>query len=116
MGPSAAMHQPNLRRRSGGDMLPVATRVMWALIIAAGLVTLGFTFYPEWARLSSMKSDLAAQQERLADLKKKTADHDQEVKLLQTDPQYLEIIARDKLDLMKEGETIFRLSNTQPHS
>jgi cell division protein FtsB len=97
-------------------MLPVATRVIWALIFAAGLMTLGFTFYPEWARLASMKSDLASQEERLADLKKKTADHDQEVKLLQTDPQYLEIIARDKLDLMKEGETIFRLSSTQPHS
>ena len=63
-----------------------------------------------------MKCDLALQQERLAQLKKKTAEHDQEVKLLQTDPQYLEIIARDKLDLMKDGETIFRLSNSKPRS
>ena len=113
---SAAIHQPNVRRRSGGEILPVAMRVMWALIIAAGLVTLGFTFYPEWARLASMKSDLAAQQERLAELKKSATQHDQEVKLLQNDPQYLEIIAREKLDLMKNGETIFRLNNTQPRS
>ena len=113
---SAAMHQTNVRRRSGGEFFPVATRVMWALIIVAGLLTLGFSFYPEWARLSSMKKDLAAQQERLADLKKRNSEHDREVKLLQTDPQYLEIIAREKLDLMKEGETIFRLSNAQPRS
>jgi len=116
MVPDHTIHQPYVRRRSGGEFLPVATRVMWALIIAAGLVTLGFTFYPEWERLATMKRDLAAQQERLADLKRKNADHEQEVKLLQTDPQYLEIIARDKLDLMKSGETIFRLSSTQPHS
>ncbi|MEY2504477.1 MAG: Septum formation initiator, partial [Verrucomicrobiota bacterium] len=32
-----------------------------------------------------------------------------EVNLLKTDPTYLETIARDRLDLMKEGETIFRL-------
>jgi len=32
-----------------------------------------------------------------------------EVNLLKTDPVYLETIARDRLDLMKEGETIFRL-------
>jgi cell division protein FtsB len=116
MVPDHTIHQPNVRRRSGGEFLPVATRVMWALIIAAGLVTLGFTFYPEWARLASMKRDLAAQQERLADLKKKNADHEQEAKLLQNDPEYLEIIARDKLDLKKSGEQIFRLSSTQPHS
>jgi cell division protein FtsB len=113
---TATMNQPNVRRRSGGEFLPVATRVMWALITVALLLTIGFWFYPEWARLASMKKDLAMQQERLADLKKKTSDHDQEVKLLQTDPQYLEIIAREKLDLMKEGETIFRLNNPQPRS
>src|SRR5439155_575021 len=32
-----------------------------------------------------------------------------EVNMLKTDATYLETIARDRLDLMKEGETIFRL-------
>jgi cell division protein FtsB len=32
-----------------------------------------------------------------------------EVNLLKTDVTYLETIARDRLDLMKDGETIFRL-------
>jgi cell division protein FtsB len=113
---TAAMHQPNVRRRSGGEFLPVATRVMWALITVALLLTIGFWFYPEWARLSSMKRDLATQQQHLADLKKKSAEHEQEVKLLQNDPQYLEFIAREKLDLMKNGETIFRLNSPQPRS
>jgi cell division protein FtsB len=31
------------------------------------------------------------------------------VNLLKTDSTYLETLARDRLDLMKEGETIFRL-------
>jgi cell division protein FtsB len=29
--------------------------------------------------------------------------------LLQNDPAYIELLARDKLDLMKPGETIFRM-------
>jgi cell division protein FtsB len=29
--------------------------------------------------------------------------------LLQNDPAYVELLARDKLDLMKPGETIFRM-------
>ena len=34
---------------------------------------------------------------------------EREVALLRSDPVYLETIARDKLELMKPGETIFRL-------
>jgi cell division protein FtsB len=37
-----------------------------------------------------------------------------EVNLLKTDPTYLETMARDRLDLMKEGETIFRLEQLPP--
>ena len=35
--------------------------------------------------------------------------------LLQNDPSYLEILARDKLDLMKPGETIFRFDANDHH-
>ena len=34
-----------------------------------------------------------------------------EINLLKTDSTYLETVARDRLDLMKEGETIFRLES-----
>lgn len=34
---------------------------------------------------------------------------EREVELLKNDPVYLETIARDRLDLMKDGETIYRL-------
>jgi cell division protein FtsB len=35
------------------------------------------------------------------------------VNLLKTDVTYLETIARDRLDLMKQGETIFRLETAR---
>ena len=63
-----------------------------------------------------MKRDVTAQKVRLKELRRLASDREQEVNLLQTDHEYLEMIARDKLDLMKEGETIFRLGNSRNKS
>lgn len=87
-------------------------RVLWVLIIGSALLTAGFTFYPEWIRLNEMKLDLAKKTSDLANAKKLAHDREQEVHFLQNDPEYLEIIARDRLDMMKEGETIFRLNGS----
>jgi cell division protein FtsB len=106
----------NSRRRSQSEFLPTAMRIVWVLIFGSALLTAGFTFYPEWTRLSSMKHDLASQTARLEELKNSTAEHERVVHLLQTDKEYLEMIARDRLDLMKDGETIFRLSSAKPRS
>ncbi len=106
----------NSRRRSQSEFLPTAMRVVFALIVVCALLIAGFTFYPEWTRLSAMKHDLALQTTRLEELKKSTSQHEQEVHLLETDKEYLELIARDRLDLMKDGETIFRLSSSKPRS
>ena len=37
------------------------------------------------------------------------AQHSREVDLLKNDPTYIETIARDRLDMMKDGETIYRI-------
>jgi len=106
----------NSRRRSQSEFLPTAMRVVLGLIVTCALLTAGFTFYPEWTRLSDMKHNLTSQTAHLEALKKSTAAHEQEVHLLLTDTEYLEMIARDRLDLMKNGETIFRLSSAKPRS
>jgi cell division protein FtsB len=41
------------------------------------------------------------------------AHQTREINLLKTDSTYLETVARDRLDLMKEGETIFRLETAR---
>jgi cell division protein FtsB len=100
--------------RSQMNYLPAATRVVAVLIVTCTLLTVGFAFYPEWTRLADMKRDLAQEKDRLAELQKQARDRDLEVHLLQTDPEYLAIYAREKLDMMKDGETIFRLSQAHP--
>ena len=113
---SHTIHRSHRRRRTQSELLPTAKRVVIVMIIFCTLLTTGFTFYPEWVRLSDMKHDLAKEKAHLEECQKLAKERELEVELLQNDPKYLETIARDRLDLMKEGETIFRLSSTPRHS
>ena len=83
--------------------------------MVSGAILLGLVlfvlaaFYPEWARYKSLSSEL---DEKRAILQSQELDRDQrerEVHLLQNDPEYVEIIARDKIGVMKPDEQIFRL-------
>src|SRR5205085_2608229 len=58
---------------------------------------------------SLSRAEIDALQAQVNEQKTILGRQTREVNLLKTDPTYLETIARDRLDLMKEGETIFRL-------
>lgn len=82
--------------------------IVFLIFVAVGTV-LFFFFQPELSKLSDMQrrvAELEATQERIT-IEQLRLEREKE--LLTTDPEYLENIARDKLDLMKPGETIFRL-------
>jgi cell division protein FtsB len=80
------------------------------LLLSVWLVILSL-FVPPYKKLQLGHEDIdklqAQRDEQQALLSKQT----REVNLLKTDPVYLETIARDRLDLMKEGETIFRIES-----
>ena len=76
---------------------------VWLLVISA--------FLPPYKKLNQSRAEIEQLQSQLAGEKAVLARQTKEVALLKSDPGYLETIARDKLDLMKEGETIFRLEN-----
>lgn len=89
-------------------------RVMTALILFAIAILIVCAFIPELkkqrdqaARVEQLKADTDKQKALLA---KRT----REVDLLKNDPGYVETLARDRLDLMKEGETIFRIESQPP--
>jgi cell division protein FtsB len=103
------------RRHRQADFLRHAIRAVLVLIAAVILLIAGVTFYPEWTRLQEMKRDLSEKTAKLEEAGRIGKEREMEIHLLQTDPKYLETIARDRLDLMKPGETIFRLSTNNPH-
>ena len=82
------------------------------LVIAFALVIVSL-FLPQAKKLSHSRGEIEALQAQVNDQKIFLARQTREVNLLKTEPTYLETMARDRLDLMKEGETIFRLEPAQ---
>jgi len=81
-------------------------RVLLVLAIALVIVSL---FLPQAKKLSQSRTEIENLQTQVNEQKILLARQTREVNLLKTDPSYLETMARDRLDLMKEGESIFRL-------
>jgi cell division protein FtsB len=78
------------------------------LAVAVVLVILSL-FLPLYKKRAQSQTEIDNLQSQVNDQKMLLARQTREVNLLKTDPVYLETIARDRLDLMKDGETIFRL-------
>jgi cell division protein FtsB len=74
---------------------------VWLVIISL--------FVPPYKKLTQGRAEIDNWLAQVSDQKTLLARQTREVSLLKTDPTYLETIVRDKLDMMKEGETIFRL-------
>lgn len=99
------------RRRKDPSFWKAINRVLVILVFVAALITLGLTFYPEISRRNEMSRHLDAEKEKLAAQELLRKQREREVYLLENDPTYVEVIARDKLDLMKPGETIYRFDS-----
>ena len=84
------------------------------VLLALALWLVGMSlFVPPYKKLSAARADADNLQAQVADQKILLAKQTREVSWLKNDPTYLEAIARDRLDLMKEGETVLRLETPQ---
>lgn len=86
-----------------------------ALAVLVGLAAaLGLWIYPEVVARNRLATNLEEKQGQLGAEQLLRKQREREKFLLESDPEYIETIARDRLDLMKEGETIFRLDAAPP--
>lgn len=88
-------------------------RVLKVLLFLAFWLVAISLFVPPYKKLNQSRAEIDNLQAQVNEEKALLARETREVNLLKTDPTYLETIARDHLDLMKEGETIFRLEPPQ---
>lgn len=98
----------DFKRRHQKGVWHFLNRLMVALILFAVITLVICAFLPELrtqrqqaAEIERLKADIVKQKTLLAQKTRK-------VDLLKNNREYVEIMARDRLDLMKEGETIFR--------
>jgi cell division protein FtsB len=97
------------RARREASLWQRLNRVLRILLgIAAWLVIISL-FVPPYKKLTQSRAEIDNLLAQVGDQKTLLARQNREINLLKTDPTYLETITRDRLDMMKEGETIFRL-------
>jgi cell division protein FtsB len=83
--------------------------VLRVLLVLALVLVIVSLFLPQSKKLTQSRAEIDKLQGQVTEQRILLARQTREVNLLKTDPTYLETMARDRLDLMKEGETIFRL-------
>ena len=80
------------------------------LFVATWLLIISF-FLPPYKKLNRNRAEMDQLQAQLIEQQTLLARQTRQVTLLKSDPTYLETITRDSLEMMKEGETIFRLES-----
>ena len=86
-------------------------RVLLLLLLLAVWLVIVSMFVPPYKRLKIGHAEIDKLQAQRDEQQVLLSRQTREVNLLKTDPAYLETIARDRLDLMKEGETISRVES-----
>src|SRR3954447_4178270 len=89
--------EASLRRRA-------ALNTMIGLIVLAAAFVTGFVVVrPAWKERDAAEAQLAAARELVSAKKAEAARLGRQVTLLETDPEYLGLYAREKFDVAKEG-------------
>ena len=104
----------DFRARRDATIWQRLNSILRVLLVVAIVLVIVSLFLPPYKKLRQSRGEIEILQNQVNDQKMLLARQTREVNLLKTDPTYLETLARDRLDLMKEGETIFRLDQLPP--
>ena len=99
----------DFRARREATLWQRLNRVLRILLLIAVWLVIISLFVPPYKKLTASRGEIDNLLAQVNDQKTLLARQTREINLLKTDPTYLETIARDRLDMMKDGETIFRL-------
>jgi cell division protein FtsB len=99
----------DFRARRDATIWQRLNRILFTLLFLAVWLGIISLFVPPYKKLQAARGELDVLQAQRDEQKMLLARVTREVNWLKTDSTYLETIARDRLDLMKEGETVFRL-------
>ena len=74
------------------------------------IILLLVLFYlPGFARVQELKSRLRQTQIEIEEVRKRNNYLEKEIDLIKNDKDYLEIIAREKMGVVKKGETVLKI-------
>jgi cell division protein FtsB len=105
--------ETDFRARRDATVWQRLNRIVLVLLFVAVWLGVVSLFLPPYKKLTQGRLEIDNLQAQVNEQKTVLARQTREANLLKVDSVYLETIARDKLDLMKEGEVIFRLETAQ---
>ena len=103
----------DFRARREATVWQRLNRILLVLLIIAIWLAIVSLFVPPYKKLMQSRTEIDNLQQQVNEQQTLLAQQTRQVDLLKTDVSYLEMIARDRLDVMKEGETIFRLETAR---
>jgi len=103
----------DFRARREATVWQRLNRILLVLLVIAIWLVIVSLFVPPYKKLTQSRAEVDNLQQQVNEQQSLLARQTREVNLLKTDVTYLETIARDRLDLMKEGETVFRLESVR---
>jgi len=106
----------DFRARREATVWQRLNRILLVLLVISIWLVIVSLFVPPYKKLTQSRAEIDNLQQQVNEQQSLLARQAREVNLLKTDVTYLEAIARDRLDLMKEGETIFRLEPVRAKS
>jgi cell division protein FtsB len=89
-------------------------RFLFTLIVLTVLTTIGFRMLPEVGKRKEQLARVEQLKAKVETEKQMLFRHLREENLLKRDQEYLNTIIRDRFNLMKPGETIYRLDDGTP--
>ena len=101
----------DFRARREATLWQRLNRVLRILLGMAIWLVIISLFVPPYKKLNASRAEIDNLLAQVSEQKALLARQTREINLLKTDSTYLETITRDRLDMMKEGETIFRLES-----
>jgi cell division protein FtsB len=107
---------PDFRARREASVWQRWNRVLLTLLFLSVWLVIISLFVPPYKKLKIGQKDIDKLQQQRDEQQILLSKQTREVSLLKTDPVYLETIARDRLDLMKDGETVFRIEASAAQS
>lgn len=80
-----------------------------AIWLFAFAVILLAVFLPSYAKMQDLRLKNLELAQRISALQKRNVQLEQEMHLLETDPVYLEKVGREKMGLIRQGETVYHI-------
>ena len=91
----------------------VLNRFAFVVLVLLGCVAVALLSVPEVKELKRLEAELAYTKEQEAEAQARKDQKRRELDAIKEDPEYLELRARDRLDMQRSGERIFRIERAK---